>query len=109
MVADMDTEDPKYSIIPAQFHSAYPLDQQKSDTPFFGIHSQLFKVVRSQDALTYAMRRFEQAPGATTERARAIVDRWSRALHPNIITLREAFVAKDGGFCFVFVLVKGSS
>eukprot|EP01102_Stenamoeba_stenopodia_P005770 TRINITY_DN1649_c0_g4_i1.p1 TRINITY_DN1649_c0_g4~~TRINITY_DN1649_c0_g4_i1.p1 ORF type:complete len:791 (-),score=129.88 TRINITY_DN1649_c0_g4_i1:161-2533(-) len=102
----LDVEDPRYKDIPQlvhRYHSLYPLEsdagainKEKNPSKTFGFPTSVFKCQSSTDGLPYALRRIEGFR-MSNEYAISVLDVWRNLQHPNIVTLREAFITKEFG------------
>jgi PAB-dependent poly(A)-specific ribonuclease subunit 3 len=89
--------DKRVKEIPKGYHGVNPLDA--SDVPTgtagsFGYPSSIYKVVSEKDGLLYALRRFDniKTTPQITARVIGVWEKTEGAKHPNVITIRSAFV-----------------
>jgi len=96
----LEPDDERHKEIPPRYHSIFPLDHESKSrqaSGSFGYPSAVFKVVGTQDSVTYALRRFDNVR-TTPKIAQVAQDRWGSLRHPNIVALHKCFVYQKALF-----------
>jgi len=82
-----------YSVVPLDS----PTQNKDSQAPgMFGYRNWVYKAFSEHDSKPYILRRLEGFR-LTHESAMAVVEKWRRIRHPNIVSVREAFTTKAFG------------
>ena len=98
LLAQADSADPRYKEIPPQYTSLVPLDasaKPRGTTGSLGYVTTVYKVIGVDDGIAYALRRADNVRSSSHVTSK-IVHAWGQVLHPNIVTLKDAFVYQNG-------------
>ncbi|KAJ1912209.1 PAB-dependent poly(A)-specific ribonuclease subunit 3 [Tieghemiomyces parasiticus] len=93
---DVQSTDPN---LPAEVHQYHSLTRLEADRPgglTAGLRTTVYKAISTHDGLTYALRRVEGFR-LLNENAMAVVEAWRTVVHPNVVTLYEAFTTTAFG------------
>lgn len=87
-----------YGIVPldSPTHSKDTVPGQAQAGGIFGYRNWVYKAFSDQEAKPYILRRLEGFR-LQHESALAVVEKWRRIRHPNIVSVREAFTTKGFG------------
>eukprot|EP00948_MAST-09A_sp_MAST-9A-sp1_P001484 g1484.t1 len=114
ILMQISPDDAKYKEVPLEFHSLYPLEvsdseamnqQQQNQGTYhqprassLGYPNVVYKVISAKDSLPYALRRIDSVRNTSASVTSNAADMWARARHPNIVSLRQAFVWRKALF-----------
>lgn len=106
--------DPKPKQYPdiGRYYGLFPIEPDAIETPggrIFNFPSVVYRGYSSQDGCVYALRRFRGCNKNTVDNN--VLDRWKSVSHPNVTSIRDAFVTKlfgDSSFVVVYDYLPGA-